>query len=388
MMQALVSRRLERCHNIDDLRREAKRRLPTPVFDFIDGGADDEVTLADNRRAYGRYSLVPRQCAGLERESVDLSTTVLGQQLAWPVFTSPWGLQTLIHAHGEVGLAQAAHDSGTAFALSSFSGTRMEAVAEAAPGPRFFQLQPARSWEIMDDLMDRARRAGYTALLLTVDNPTHGNRERDHHNGFDVPQRFTLASWLSIASHPGWALSAACRKLEFANYAKYLSPPERDTEWLFEQTVFSVDWEMVARLAARWDGPFAIKGILSPEDAVRAADAGVSAVVVSNQGARHFDYAPATFDVLPEICEAVGERVEVILDGGIRRGADVLTALALGARACMTGRPFAYGLAAGGRIGAARALSLLKSEIHRDMLFLGAADLSQITTDYLRARVP
>ncbi|MCH9675767.1 MAG: alpha-hydroxy-acid oxidizing protein [Gammaproteobacteria bacterium] len=385
--QRAYSRRLRNCHNIDELRRLAKRKLPFPIYDHIAGGADDEVSLAANRHAFASYSLVPSQCAGLDEEEVDMSTQVLGRQLDWPVFSSPWGLQSIIHPHGELGLAAVVHESGTAYGLSAFSEVPLETVAQQSrSGPLFFQLQPARSREMMGDMIDRARAAGFDALILTVDNPTHGNRERDLRSGLGFPPSFSLASWLSIAMRPGWALSKVGYEMQFANYTQYLDSPQRDIEWLFHELLYSTDWTTVRWVAERWGGPMAIKGILSADDARRAVDAGLSAVIVSNQGARHFDCSPAPLEVLPEIVAAVGDDVEVILDGGIRRGTDALKALALGATACSTARPFAYGLAAGGRDGARRALELLNSEIARDMVFLGKRTLVDLNRDDLRVR--
>ncbi|MEM7251951.1 MAG: alpha-hydroxy acid oxidase [Pseudomonadota bacterium] len=379
-------RRLARCHNIDDLRRLAKRALPFPIYDHIAGGADDEVSLRANRDAFQRYALVPRQCAGLTEEAVDLSTEVLGQRLAWPVISSPWGLQTIIHDDGELGLERVVHASGTGYGLSAFSEVSLEAVGQAAAGPIFFQLQPCRSREMMADLMDRAKAAGFHAIIVTVDNPTHGNRERDHRSGLGFPPNFTIASWLSVASRPKWALSKIGYDMVFSNYTRYMTTPERNVDWLMHELLHSTDWETVAWIASYWNGPIAIKGVLAPDDARRAVDAGLSAVIVSNQGARHFDSSPAPFQMLEEVCAAVGDEVEVILDGGLRRGTDVLKAIAVGAKACSTARPFAYGLAAGGARGAARAISLLREELRRDMVFLGASNLRELTPADLRVR--
>jgi L-lactate dehydrogenase (cytochrome) len=384
---ATFSRRLQRCHNIDDLRRLAKRALPTPIYDHIAGGADDEVSLRDSETAFLRYAMVPRQCAGLELDSVDMSTTVLGQDIEWPVICAPWGMQTLVHRDGEVGVAQEVHSSGTAYALSGASEVSLEAIAREVSGPLSFNLIPTRSRELMGSLMDRARDAGYGALIVTVDIPTHGNRERDRRNGLGFPDSLSPAGWLSIAMHPRWWLGKIGYRMEFANYSQYMASPGRDLEWLFDEMLnCNLDWDTMAWIAETWGGPIAIKGVLSADDARRSVDAGLTAVIVSNQGARHFDTTPAPFNALPEICDAVGDEVEVILDGGIRRGTDALKAIAIGAMAVMTARPFAYGLAAAGRQGTARALDILKSEIRRDMCFLGAGSLADLTRADLRLR--
>ena len=382
-----LSRRLARCHSIHDLQRLAKRTLPFPIYDHIAGGADDEMSLAHNEAVFSRFSLVPRQCRGLDLDAVDMSTTVLGQQLKWPVICSPWGLQTLVHRDGEVEMAQEVHQTGSAYALSVLSEVTLEKLAREATGPCFFNLIPMRSREIMQALMERARTAGYCALIVTVDVPTDGNRERDRRSGFGFPPTFSPAGWLSIAMHPRWWLGKLGWEMELKNYAPHLSPPQRDLAWLVDEVKNSqMDWDTMAWISRTWGGPVAIKGVLCADDARRSVDAGVSAVIVSNQGARHFDMSPAPFDVLPEICEAVADQVEVLLDGGIRRGTDVLKAIAAGAKAVTIARPFAYGLAAAGREGAARALDILKTEVKRDLCFVGASCLADLTPADLRVR--
>ena len=382
-----LPRRLDRCHNIHDLRRLAKRAVPIPIYDHIAGGADDEVSLADNETAFGQYALVPRQCAGLDLDAVDMSITVLGQHLQWPVICAPWGMQSLVHRDGEVAMAQEVHRTGSAFTLSSASEVSIEELSRQVSGPCFFNLIPTASRDMMESLIERARDAGFSALVVTVDTPAHGNRERDRRNGLGFPPSFSLAGWLSIASRPRWWLDKMGYQMNLANYTPYLSSPERDLGWLFDQfRCAKLDWDTMGWIARTWGGAIAIKGVLSADDARRSVDAGVSAIIVSNQGARHFDSSPSPLSVLPEVCDAVGTQVEVILDGGIRRGNDALKAIAIGAKAVSTARPFAYGLAAAGRRGAARALDILKSEMQRDMCFLGARCLGDLTRNDLRAR--
>lgn len=370
------SRKLRKCHNIDDLRRAAKRALPFPLFDHVDGGSDDETTLHANTRAFGKYCLKPRYCSGVE--SVDASTTVLGQRIEWPYFSGPAGGLKYLHSHGESGVARASHKYGTAYAMSGWTNTRPEDLAAASQGPRFFQLQPCRSREVMADMIKLAKDTGYDALIVTVDNPVHGNRERDARSGFGVPPAFTARSWASIVSKPRWAFGTIPMP-GFGLYDKYMDSPERDMNWLAHQLITNISWEDLAWMRAQWDGPFAIKGLVAVEDMRAAVDAGVSAVILSNQGARHFDTAPATLDMLPAVVDAVGDRVEVIFDSGIRRGTDILKAIALGATACTGSRLYCYGLAAGGQAGVERALQLLRAEVERDMIFMGAATLDQVT---------
>jgi L-lactate dehydrogenase (cytochrome) len=372
------SRKLSKCHNIDDLRNAAKRALPFPLFDHVDGGSDDETTLNANTTAFGRYCLKPRYCSGVE--SVDASTTVLGQRIEWPYFTGPAGGLKYLHRHGETGVARASHKYGTAYAMSGWTNTRPEDIAAASDGPRFFQLQPCRSREVMADMIQLAKDTGYDALIVTVDNPVHGNRERDARSGFGVPPAFTLKSWASIISRPRWAFGTIPMP-GFGLYDKYMNSPERDMNWLANQLITNITWEDLAWMREQWDGPFAVKGLVAVEDMRAAVEAGVSAVILSNQGARHFDTAPATLDMLPAVVDAVGDQVEVIFDSGIRRGTDILKAIALGATACTGSRLYCYGLAAGGQAGVERALHLLRTEVERDMIFMGAATLDQVNRD-------
>jgi len=372
------SRKLRRCHNIEDLRSAARKALPFPLFDHVDGGSDDESTLQANTSTFKRYCLKPRYCSGVE--AVDASTTVLGRRIEWPYFAGPAGGLKYLHRHGETGVARAAHATGTAFALSGWTNTRPEDVAAASDGPRFFQLQPCRSREVMSDMIQLAKDTGYDALIVTVDNPVHGNRERDARSGFGVPPAFTLKAWASILSRPRWALGTIPMP-GFGLYDQYMDSPERDMNWLANQLITNISWEDLAWMRQQWDGPFAVKGLVAVEDMRAAVDAGVSAVILSNQGARHFDTAPATLDMLPAVVDAVGEQVEVIFDSGIRRGTDVLKAIALGATACTGSRLYCYGLAAGGQKGVERALQLLRAEVERDMIFMGAATLNQVNRD-------
>ena len=371
-------RKLSKCHNIDDLRRAAKKALPFPLFDHVDGGSDDETTLNANTSAFSKYCLKPRYCSGVE--SVDASAPVLGQRIEWPYFTAPAGGLKYLHRHGESGVARASHKYGTAFALSGWTNTRPEDIAAASEGPRFFQLQPCRSREVMADMIQLAKDTGYDALIVTVDNPVHGNRERDARSGFGVPPAFTLKAWASIVPRPRWAFGTIPMP-GFGLYDKYMDSPERDMNWLANQLITNITWDDLAWMREQWDGPFAVKGLVAVEDMHAAVDAGVSAVILSNQGARHFDTAPATLDMLPAVVDAVGDKVEIIFDSGIRRGTDILKAIALGATACTGSRLYCYGLAAGGQKGVERALHLLRAAEAQDLIFMGAATLDQVNRD-------
>ncbi len=371
-------RKLRKCHNTEDLRRAARRALPFPLFDHVDGGSDDETTLQANTASFNRYCLKPRYCSGVE--TVDASATVLGQRLEWPYFAGPAGGLRYLHRDGEIGVARAAEKYGTAYAMSGWTNTRPEDIAASSNGPRFFQLQPCRSREVMADMIQLAKDTGYHALIVTVDNPVHGNRERDARSGFGVPAAFTARAWASILSKPRWALGTVPMP-GFGLYDKYMNSPDRDMNWLAHQLITNITWEDLAWMREQWDGPFAVKGLMAVEDMRAAVDAGVSAVILSNQGARHFDTAPATLDMLPAVVDAVGGQVEIIFDSGIRRGTDILKAIALGATACTGARLYCYGLAAGGQKGVERALQLLRTEVERDMIFMGAATLDQVNRD-------
>ncbi|HZI05844.1 MAG TPA: alpha-hydroxy acid oxidase [Archangium sp.] len=378
---------MPRLANIEDLRRQAGRRLPRFLFDFVEGGADDEVTVRANRQAFSHYTFRARTLVDVSAR--DLSTTLLGQRLALPVILGPVGLAGLLAPKGEVLAAQAAARKETIFVLSTMSVCTIEEVAAAAPAPRWFQLYIWKDREITRSLVERARAAGYTALCLTVDVPDMGNRERDVRNGFVVPPRLTLTNVMDLLLHLGWALRMTrSPRATFGNFVDTKALARRDavsvagyTSRQFDQ---SVTWADLEWLRGLWPGPLVLKGITTAEDARRAVEHGVQAIVVSNHGGRQLDGMPAALDVLPEIAEAVGGRAELILDGGIRRGSDVVKALALGARACMIGRPFLYGLAADGQSGVEWVLELLRKEIASTLTLLGCPRLDRLDASYLR----
>ncbi len=373
--------------NIEDVRRRAQRRLPRFLFDFVEGGADDEVTVRANRQAFTDYTFRARTLVDVSTR--DVSTTLLGQRLALPVILGPVGLAGLLAPHGEVLAAQAAARKETIFTLSTMSVCTIEEVAAAAPAPRWFQLYIWKDRGITRSLVERARTAGYSALCLTVDVPDMGNRERDVRNGFVVPPRPTLANVVDLLLHPGWALRMTrSPRATFGNFVDTPALSRRDavsvagyTSRQFDQ---SVTWADLEWLRGVWPGPLVLKGITTAEDARRAVEHGVQAIVVSNHGGRQLDGLPAALDVLPEIVEAVDGKAELILDGGIRRGSDVVKARALGAHACMIGRPFLYGLAAGGQAGVERVLELFRKEIASTLTLLGCPRFDQLDASYLR----
>lgn len=361
------ARSLNDCHNTSDVREVARRRLPSPIFQMLEGGAEDETTLRRNTSAFDDQRLIPR-CL-VDVSAVNMATRVLGQDLRWPMLCAPTGASRLFHPDGELAVARAACESGALYCLSSASTCSLEEVAAASAGPKVLQLYVSKDRDITRALIERCKRARYAALCLTVDVPAAGKRERDLRSGFGTRPHWTLGSVLSFARHPQWVLRRVGKgALKLANTGTRAVAARTHLD-------ASVTWKDMREIADQWGGPFALKGVMSAEDARRAADAGVTAVIVSNHGGRQLDGAAASIEVLPEIVRAVGDRVEVILDGGIRRGVHVLKALALGAKACSIGRPYLYGLTAGGEAGVAKALNILRAELMLAMQLAGCADL-------------
>lgn len=381
---------VERCYNIAELRKRAAKNMPAPMFHYIDGAADDEWTLRRNVAAFDDFEFLPR--ALVDVSTVDMRTTLFGVPIEWPYFCSPTALQRLFHWHGEGAVVRAAHQTGTIFSLSSISSVSIEEAAKLSPGPKVFQVYVFKDRGLSREFVQRARDSGYVALQLTVDVAVSGNRERDIVTGMTVPPKLSLMSLFDIAMHPSWVYRhLTMPKIEVANVA-HRPPPGSDKlggiiQYLNDQLDRSVTWKDAEWMIKEWGGPFAIKGVMTSEDAKRCADVGASAVMVSNHGGRQLDFSPAPFEVLEEIVDAVGDRLEVILDGGIRRGTHILKALALGARACSAGRPHLYGLGAGGERGALQALTILKTELARDMALAGCASLRDIDRSLIR-RVP
>ena len=386
MFDYLTNKTLSRCHSIADLRRAAKRRLPKAVFGYLDGAAEDEVTLHRNQADFGRYELLPHFLVDVG--NIDLSTRALGADLDLPFMLAPTGMSRLFHSSGEKSVARAAHKAGTLYSLSSVSTVSIEDVARVSAGPKMLQLYVWRDRGILKDFIQRAKAAGYTALCLTVDLPQAGQRERDLKNGFTVPPQIRLSNILDTMLRPAWLLdflTSPRMKLEnvqtHTHAAQNLFSVIDYTTAQFDPTL---TWDDMAWMIDEWGGPFAIKGILTVDDARRAVETGVSAVILSNHGGRQLDHAPSPISVLPEVVQALGDEVEIILDGGIRRGTDVIKALCLGAHAVMVGRAYLFGLGAGGEAGVARTLALLSAEIRRNMALLGCPSVRQLGHQYVR----
>jgi len=381
--------RLSDCHNVADFRMLAKRRLPFPVFHYIDGGGDDELTKDRNTAAFADVDLVPDVLVNVE--TVDPSVTVLGKTTRLPLMLSPTALQRLFHWQGERAVAAAADKFGLWFGVSSLGSVGIQEIGAKFAGPKLLQYYYHKDRGLNAALLDMAREAKFDAVALTVDTITSGNRERCKRTGFTSPPRFTPASMLSYAAKPRWALDYLFReKFSLPNLEKHVaagSDVAMSIQAYFSEMLDqTMDWAAAEKLRRDWGGKFALKGVMSVGDARRAADMGADAIFISNHGGRQLDGARAPFDQLAEIVDAVGDRIEVILDGGVRRGTHVLKALAMGATAVSGGRLYLYALAAAGQQGVERALGILEAEIVRDMKLMGVTRVDQLTRERLRRR--
>ena len=381
--------RLADCHNTEDFRRLAKARLPFPVFHYIDGAADDEITKGRNTAAFDDCDLVPRVLAGVEQ--VDMRTTLMGRDVAMPLFFSPTALQRLFHWQGERAVGAAAERFGTWFGISSLATVSIEEVGRTVSAPKLFQLYVHKDKGLNRSMIERCQAAGFDAIALTVDTIVSGNRERCLRTGFSSPPRLTPRSALSFAAHPGWTLDYLFReRFALPNLETHVAQGTKVAlsvaDYFNTMLDQSMDWKAAERIRADWGGQFCLKGVMSVEDARRAVDIGATAIMVSNHGGRQLDGSRAPFDQLAEIVDAVGDRIEVICDGGIRRGTHVLKALSVGARACSGGRFYLYALAAAGQPGVERAMGKLRDEIERGMKLMGARSLADLGRDNLRWR--
>lgn len=380
--------RLDKALNIEDLRNLARKKLPPSLFHYIDGGADDELLVSGNSAAFDSVKLLPEYLVDVS--TVDMSTDVLGHKISMPLILSPTGMSRLFHHDGETAAAKAAADAGTYYSLSTVGATSIEDVAAASNGPKCFQIYVFKDRGLTREFIQRCKDAGFDSLALTVDIPVAGNRERELRNGFSMPPKPTLATLAGFASRPAWVYQALTHKRPvFANVAHKVeagSVSGNSTSlmaYIANQFDPSVTWKDMEFMISEWGKPFAIKGILSPADARKAVDVGVSAIFVSNHGGRQLDGTLAAFEALGPIIDEVGGECEIICDGGIRRGTHVLKALARGATACSMGRPYLFGLAAAGQAGVARALEILRGEIERDMGLLGVRRIQEISSKHI-----
>ena len=373
--------KIKDCHNFGDFRKLAKKKLPSPIFHYIDGGADDEVTLNRNTNAFNDCDLVPNILASVGEP--DLSTKVFGRKIDMPLFLSPTAMQSLYNPEGDKASARAAEKYGTMYSMSTMASFSIEEIANISSGPKLFQLYVHKDQSITDDLIDRCKRANFDGLCLTVDTLVAGNRERDHRTGFTTPPKLTLESLLSFAMRPEWVFKYLTnKKFELANIKhktdKGTNIAKSVIDYINEQYDPTMDWKDAEYCIKRWNGPFALKGVMSVEDAKKAIDIGCTAIMISNHGGRQLDGSRAPFDQVKAISDAVGDKLEIILDGGIRRGTHVLKALAAGATACSFGKAFLFSLGAGGEKGVERLLDNMQQEIRRNMILMGCKNVKDL----------
>ena len=380
--------RLKDCHNFHDFRRLAQCRLPGPIFNYIDGGADDETTQRRNSAAFDTCDLVPNVLNGVEE--IDLSVEVMGQKLAMPIYCSPTALQRLFHHQGERAVAAAADKFGTMFGVSSLGTVSLSEVRQRHKNPQVYQFYFHKDRGLNRAMMERAKEAQIDVMMLTVDSIAGGNRERDLRTGFSIPFRLNLGGMIQFALKPLWGLN-------YVTHEKF-SLPQLDEHIDMGRGPLSIgryfsdmldplmNWDDVIQMVKEWDGQFCLKGIMSVEDAKKAVDIGCTGIVLSNHGGRQLDGSRSPFDQLAEIVDAVGDKIDVMMDSGIQRGTHVLKALSLGAKAVGGGRFYLYALAAGGQAGVERALELMRAEIERDMRLMGCSSIADLSRKNLRFR--
>jgi L-lactate dehydrogenase (cytochrome) len=379
-----VARRLARAAAVADLRTIARRRLPRGVFDYIDGGAEDERTLAANAAAYARVTFRPRVLRDVG--TVDPSTTLLGRRLPLPLVLAPTGFTRIADPDGELAVARAAASAGLPYTLSTLGTRSIEEVAAVSAGPKWFQVYMWRDRGLVKEIVGRAAEAGYEAVVLTVDAAVLGRRERDVRRGFTLPPQIGLGTLVDGALHPAWTFAfVRSEPIRFANVTgREVSDGSSAVslaDYVNTQFDPALSWRDVEWLRSVWGGPLVLKGVQTVADARLAAGAGVEAVALSNHGGRQLDSAPAPLDLVAPVADAVGDRVEIICDGGVRRGSDIVKAVALGARACMAGRAYLYGLGAAGERGVDHVLRLLDADVRRTMALVGARTVGDLTPD-------
>ena len=379
--------RLKNCYNFHDFRNLARRRLPSPIFNYIDGAADDESTHRQNTQSFDSCDLVPNVLKGIKH--IDMSTTVMGQKLAMPIYCSPTALQRLYHHQGERAVASAAEKFGTMFGVSSLGTVSLREVRKHS-NPQIYQFYFHRDRGLNKAMMTDAKEAGIEIMMLTVDTTTGGNRERDLRSGFSIPFRLNLTGMLQFAIKPIWAINYVIHeKFRLPQLEDYIDMSDGAVsigQYITEMLDPSIDWQDVEKMVAEWDGEFCLKGIMSVEDAKMAVDIGCTGIVISNHGGRQLDGSRSPFDQLDEIVNAVGDKIDILMDSGIQRGTHVLKALSLGAKAVGLGRFYLYPLATGGQKGVEQALELMRMEIERDMCLMGCSSIDELSRENLRFR--
>ena len=380
--------RLVNCHNFHDFRQLAKQRLPSPIFNYIDGAAEDERTYARNTASFDDCDLVPNVLRGTE--SIDLQVSIMGQSLDMPIYCSPTALQRVFHHQGEHAVAAAAHKYGTMFGVSSLGTASLQQIRQEYAGPQCYQFYFHKDRGLNRAMLENAKAAGIDVLMLTVDTITGGNRERDLRTGFSIPFRLNLSGLVNFAIKPRWAFN-------YLIHEKFSLPQLDDHvdmsggavsvgRYFTEMLDPTMTWDDVCEMIELWDGEFCLKGVMSREDALRAKEVGATGIVVSNHGGRQLDGSRSPFDQLEEIVDAVGGDIDVIMDSGVQRGSHVLKALAAGAKAVGGGRFYLYALAAAGQAGVERALEIMRTEIERNMRLMGVSKISELNRSHLRYR--
>jgi L-lactate dehydrogenase (cytochrome) len=384
-----VERALSRAANVDDLRRIARRRLPRGVFDYIDGAAEDELTMARNSAAFRNLEFRPRVLRNVAE--IDTSTTLLGRPLAFPLVLAPTGFTRMVEPQGELAVARSAAGADLPYTLSTMGTRSIEEVAAVCSGSKWFQVYVWRDRSLVKDMIQRAAAAGYEAIMITVDTAVLGNRERDVRRGFSLPPKIGLDTIIDGLVHFGWTWSfIQAEPIAFANVigksVEDGSDPVSLADFINTQFDARLSWDDIEWFRSVWSGPIVLKGIQTVEDACLAADAGVQAVVLSNHGGRQLDGAPPPLELVAPVAEAVGDRIEILCDGGVRRGSDIVKAVALGARACLIGRAYLYALGAGGERGVDHLLAQIRDGFRRTMALTGTTSVADLTPDLVRWR--
>ena len=382
-------KKLKNCHNSKDFRTLAKQRIPSPIFHYIDGAADDEVTLLQNTKSFEKCDLVPNILRGVEE--VYLSVTLMGKKINLPLFFSPTALQRLFHHQGELAVGKVAEKFGTFFGISSLATVSIEEIAKNYSSPKMFQLYVHKDQGLNNNMIEKCIENNFDAIAVTVDTIVSGNRERDFYTGFTSPPKLTLNSLISFATHPNWTLNYLLRKKfelpQLQNHVKQGTDITVSVGDYFNTMLDqNMNWKTIEEINKKWGKHLCIKGVMSVEDAKKAVDVGATAIMVSNHGGRQLDGSRAPFDQLAEIVDAVGDKVDVICDGGISRGTHVLKALSVGAKACSGGRMYLYALAGAGERGVEKAMGLMREEIERGMKLMGCKSISELGRHNLKFR--
>ena len=380
--------RLVNCHNFHDFRLLAKQRLPSPIFNYIDGAAEDERTYARNTASFDDCDLVPNVLRGTE--SVDMQVSIMGQRLDMPIYCSPTALQRVFHHEGEHAVAAAAHKYGTMFGVSSLGTASLQQIRQQYPGPQCYQFYFHKDRGLNRAMLENAKAAGIDVLMLTVDTITGGNRERDLRTGFSIPFRLNLTGLVNFAIKPRWAFNYLMHEKfslpQLDDYVDMSGGAVSVGRYFTEMLDPTMTWDDVTEMIELWDGEFCLKGVMSQEDAIKAKEVGATGIVISNHGGRQLEGSRSPFDQLQEIVDAVGDDIDVIMDSGVQRGSHVLKALAAGAKAVGGGRFCLYALAAAGQAGVERALEIMRTEIERNMRLMGVSKISELNRNHLRYR--